>query len=130
MSNFQWFLVSAAATFIFCLLLVPTVLGIARLLGLYTIVEERRCQVYVLFGKTARDVDCPLKLFRRDVWERTAIEPRGADRWFSTRLVVRARRLGFGVAELPVRRRKRPRSPTLGESAENPPSASAAERVA
>ena len=59
MSDFQWFLVSAAATFIFCLLLVPTVLGIARLLGLYTIVEERRCQVYVLFGKVLGVLDEP-----------------------------------------------------------------------
>jgi hypothetical protein len=58
---------------------------------------------HLLFGKTARDVDCPFKLFRRSVWQRTSMEPHGVDRWFSTRLVVRARRLGFRVAELPVR---------------------------
>ncbi|MBN1900841.1 SPFH/Band 7/PHB domain protein [Candidatus Sumerlaeota bacterium] len=29
----------------------PILLGIARLLGVYTIVRERRCHVYVLFGK-------------------------------------------------------------------------------
>ena len=57
----------------------------------------------VLFGKTARDVDCPFKLFRRSVWDRTSMEPHGVDRWFSTRLVVRSRRLGFRVEELPVR---------------------------
>ena len=30
---------------------VPLLLGVARLLGVYTIVHERRCHVYVLFGK-------------------------------------------------------------------------------
>ena len=59
---------------------------------------------HLLFGKTARDVECPFKLFRRAVWQRTSMEPPGADRWFSTRLIVRARRLGFRVAELPVGR--------------------------
>jgi len=59
MNDLQWFLVSLGATFLFCLLLVPTVLGIARLIGLYTIVEERRCQVYVLFGKVLGVLDEP-----------------------------------------------------------------------
>jgi regulator of protease activity HflC (stomatin/prohibitin superfamily) len=30
---------------------VPLALGVARLLGLYAVVQERRCHVYVLFGK-------------------------------------------------------------------------------
>jgi len=30
---------------------VPLLLGVARILGIYTIVRERRCHVYVLFGK-------------------------------------------------------------------------------
>jgi hypothetical protein len=64
---------------------------------------------HLLFGKTARDVDCPFKLFRRRVWQRTGMQPRGVDRWFSTRLVVRARRLGFRVAELPVKQVQRTR---------------------
>jgi hypothetical protein len=64
---------------------------------------------HLLFGKTARDVDCPFKLFRSCVWRRTGMHPRGADRWFSTRLVVRARRLGFRVAELPVKQVQRTR---------------------
>ncbi len=33
-------------------ILVPIFFGIARMLGLYTIVEEGKCQVFVLFGKT------------------------------------------------------------------------------
>ena len=56
----------------------------------------------LLFGKTARDVECPFKLLRRTVWDRTEVEASEVDRWFCTRLVVRARRLGFRVAELPV----------------------------
>jgi hypothetical protein len=64
---------------------------------------------HLLFGKTARDVDCPFKLFRRCVWRRTGLQPRGIDRWFSTRLIVRARRLGFRVAELPVKQIPRTR---------------------
>lgn len=60
----------------------------------------------LLFGKTARDVDCPFKLFRSTVWQRTSMEPHGVDKWFNTRLVVRARRLGFRVAELPVQAAK------------------------
>ena len=46
--------------------------------------------VSLLFGQTGRDVDCPFKLFRRCVWQGTGMQPRGIDRWFSTRLVVRA----------------------------------------
>jgi hypothetical protein len=64
---------------------------------------------HLLFGKTARDVDCPFKLFRRSVWQLTRMEPRGVDRWFGTRLVVRARRLGLRVAELPVKQTQRAR---------------------
>src|SRR5262249_12628194 len=40
-------------------LLVPLLFGIARLLGLYAIVEERRCRVYVLFGKVLAVLDEP-----------------------------------------------------------------------
>ena len=45
------FLSAAVLTFVGCFIVIPLGLGIARLLGLYTIVEERRCHVYVLFGK-------------------------------------------------------------------------------
>lgn len=38
-------------SFLFFLIGVPIALSIARLLGFYTIVGERQCQVYVLFGK-------------------------------------------------------------------------------
>ena len=43
-------LVSAVISFVACLIGLPFVFGVARLLGVYAIVEERRCHVYVLFG--------------------------------------------------------------------------------
>jgi hypothetical protein len=83
---------------------------------------------YLLFGRTARDVDCPFKLFRRAVWQRTGMAPRGVDRWFSTRLIVRARRLGFRVAELPVKQVQRARDRSTTDAAET--RSPAVERVA
>src|SRR5215204_5547311 len=46
-------LVTAFVTFILAFLIVPIVLGIARMFGLYAIVTEGTCHVYVLFGKVA-----------------------------------------------------------------------------
>jgi glycosyltransferase involved in cell wall biosynthesis len=56
--------------------------------------------VNTLFGYTARDVDCAFKLFRRHVWESLTVYARGAT--FSAELMIKARRLGFRVRELPV----------------------------
>jgi glycosyltransferase involved in cell wall biosynthesis len=56
--------------------------------------------VNLLFGYTARDVDCAFKLFRRGVWESMTVQSRGAT--FSAEFLVKARRLGFHVKELPV----------------------------
>jgi hypothetical protein len=53
------FLIAAGTTFVAFGLLVPIVLGIARLAGIYAIVEERRCRVYVLFGKVLGVLDEP-----------------------------------------------------------------------
>ncbi|MEN9936920.1 MAG: hypothetical protein RLZZ387_3499 [Chloroflexota bacterium] len=44
------FLIGAFGTFVFCLIAVPMVLGLIRALGIYAIVEEGSCHVYVLFG--------------------------------------------------------------------------------
>src|ERR687885_1390987 len=54
-----------------------------------------------LFGYTARDVDCAFKLFRRRVWQDLTVRARGAT--FSAEFLIKARRLGFHVEELPVR---------------------------
>jgi regulator of protease activity HflC (stomatin/prohibitin superfamily) len=53
------FAIAAGATFVALFLLVPILLGFAQMLGLYTIVEERRCRVYVLFGKVLGVLDEP-----------------------------------------------------------------------
>ncbi len=56
--------------------------------------------VNLLFGYTARDVDCAFKLFRRRVWESMTVHARGAT--FSAEFLIKARRLGYHVKELPV----------------------------
>lgn len=51
--------VAAVVTFIGCFILMPLLLAAARLLGLYAIVPERHCFVYVLFGKVVATLDEP-----------------------------------------------------------------------
>lgn len=53
------FLLAAVVSFLFCLIGVPVLLGVARLFGLYATVEERSCRVYVLFGKVLGILDQP-----------------------------------------------------------------------
>jgi regulator of protease activity HflC (stomatin/prohibitin superfamily) len=53
------FFIAAIATFFGMFILLPIVFGIARLFGLYTIVEERQCKVYMLFGKVITVIDQP-----------------------------------------------------------------------
>lgn len=59
MSDMTLFFIAFGATFIGMSMFVPIVLGVARMLGLYAIVEERRCRVYVLFGKVLGVLDEP-----------------------------------------------------------------------
>lgn len=59
MDTLSHFILAAAATFIGCSIAVPLLLAIARVAGLYAIVEERRCQVYILFGKVIGTLDEP-----------------------------------------------------------------------
>ena len=53
------FLVTAIITFVGCFIVVPIFFGIARAFGLYAIVGERQCNVYVLFGKVLATIDEP-----------------------------------------------------------------------
>lgn len=53
------FLIATAFTFVALMIGVPILFGIARLLGLYAIVNERQCNVYVLFGKVLATIDEP-----------------------------------------------------------------------
>ena len=55
MNFFTTFLV----TFIGMFILVPMFLGLLRAFGLYAIVEEGTCHVYVLFGKVLAVLDEP-----------------------------------------------------------------------
>ena len=53
------FLFAAAVTFAGCSIGVPILFGMARMLGLYAIIQERQCNVYVLFGKVLATIDEP-----------------------------------------------------------------------
>jgi len=56
MNNFA---IAALATFFGLFFALPILFGLARLFGLYTIVAERQCKVYVLFGKVIGELDEP-----------------------------------------------------------------------
>jgi regulator of protease activity HflC (stomatin/prohibitin superfamily) len=53
------FLIAFLLSFIGCWVLVPMAFALARLLGVYVIVPERQCVVYVLFGKVLATIDEP-----------------------------------------------------------------------
>jgi regulator of protease activity HflC (stomatin/prohibitin superfamily) len=53
------FLGVALVTFGLMFLVVPAVLFLVRVLGLYTIVHERTCHVYMLFGRVVGTIDEP-----------------------------------------------------------------------
>ncbi|WP_395093464.1 SPFH domain-containing protein [Armatimonas sp.] len=52
-------LVYALVTFFVLLIGGPILLGLVRLMGIYTVVQERRCHVYVLFGQVIGIVEEP-----------------------------------------------------------------------
>ncbi len=58
--------------------------------------------VTLLFGYTARDIDCAFKLFKREIVANigSQIESRGAT--FSAEFLVRTKRAGYRFAEVPV----------------------------
>ena len=53
--------------------------------------------VTLLFGYTARDVDCAFKLFRRRILDRVDVRAKGAT--FSAELLIKARRFGYVIRE-------------------------------
>jgi len=61
--------------------------------------------VNLVFGRTARDVDCAFKLFRQGVWRRVGMRSVGSATFYSE-LLVKARRLGFRIAEVPVKHQR------------------------
>jgi regulator of protease activity HflC (stomatin/prohibitin superfamily) len=52
-------LIALGITFVACLVAEPLLLGLGRTLGLFTIVRERRCHVYVLFGTVIGKINEP-----------------------------------------------------------------------
>lgn len=68
--------------------------------------------VTMLFGYTARDVDCAFKLFRRSILDRVEVYARGAT--FSAEFLIKARRLGFVIRERPVSHYPRPAGQATG----------------
>jgi regulator of protease activity HflC (stomatin/prohibitin superfamily) len=52
-------LLTAIVTFVAAFILIPLFLGLIRMFGLYAIVNERTCHVYVLFGKVLAVLDEP-----------------------------------------------------------------------
>ena len=59
MNSFENFLVAAVAAFILPFIVGPMISGFARAFGLYTVVLERQCKVYMLFGKVLAVIDEP-----------------------------------------------------------------------
>jgi glycosyltransferase involved in cell wall biosynthesis len=59
--------------------------------------------VTLLFGYTARDIDCAFKLMRREVIERIKDQVASRGATFSAEFLVRAKRAGFRIREVPVR---------------------------
>jgi regulator of protease activity HflC (stomatin/prohibitin superfamily) len=57
--GFTQFLAGAVGMFFALSAGLPILLGLARLFGVFTIVRERRCQVFVLFGKVIGILDEP-----------------------------------------------------------------------
>ncbi len=56
---FAHFILAAIATFFGMFILMPILFGVARQFGLYTIIGERQCKVYMLFGKVVTVLDQP-----------------------------------------------------------------------
>jgi len=53
------FFIAAAATFFGLLILGPVISAVCRAFGIYTVVQECQCKVYVLFGKVVLTLDEP-----------------------------------------------------------------------
>lgn len=59
--------------------------------------------VALLFGYTARDIDCAFKLMRREVIDRLRDQIRSRGATFSAEFLVRAKRKGFRIREVPIK---------------------------
>ena len=58
--------------------------------------------VTLLFGYTARDIDCAFKLMRREVVDQLRDKVTSGGATFSAEFLVRARLAGFKIVEVPI----------------------------
>jgi len=58
--------------------------------------------VTLLFGYTARDIDCAFKLFPRSLFQKVGPTVRSRGATFSAEFLVRTKRAGYKIAEVPV----------------------------
>ena len=56
--------------------------------------------VNILFGLFVKDIDCAFKLIKKEVIEKVNLESNGA--LINTELLVRAKRLGYKIKQIPV----------------------------
>ena len=56
---FVGLLTAALFTFVGAFIAEPVLLGLCRIFGLYAVVQERSCRVYMLFGKVVAVIDEP-----------------------------------------------------------------------
>jgi glycosyltransferase involved in cell wall biosynthesis len=70
--------------------------------------------VRALFGLRVRDIDCAFKIFRRPVLD--ALEMASIGAFVNTEILVRAKRAGFRIREVPVSHRPRPAGRAKGAS--------------
>ncbi|HEX9048168.1 MAG TPA: SPFH domain-containing protein [Verrucomicrobiae bacterium] len=59
MPSIAIFFIAAVATFFGMFIVVPMFFALVRFFGMYTIVEERQCKVYMLFGKVVATISEP-----------------------------------------------------------------------
>ena len=68
--------------------------------------------VRLLFGYTARDVDCAFKVFRRRILDRVDVRAKGAT--FSAEFLIKARRFGYVIRERRASHYPRPAGQATG----------------
>ena len=61
--NFIGFTIAFFSTLVGCTIFVPVFLAFTRMFGLYTIVNEGSCKVYMLFGKVVAVLNEPACIF-------------------------------------------------------------------
>lgn len=91
----EGFIQTACGTFLLSFIVVPLILGVIRALGIYTIVYERTCKVYVLFGKVIGIIDEPglhILIQRLGLWKGLFVNIFGECRTIDLRLDQEYRR--------------------------------------